>query len=103
MQNMSMGDAEEQADQRALGSRDWVVEAWEDDELAIMVPGGSGADDWPLLSYADNDYILVWWLPEYDEVLRQVVADYQWAWRGAVLTKAAAADPGGCASFLAEF
>ena len=87
MQNMSVGDAEEQADQRALGSRDWVVEAREDDELAIMVPGGSGADDWPPLSYADNDYILVWWLPEYDEVLRQVVADYQWAWQGAVLTR----------------
>lgn len=37
--------------------------------------------DWPPVSYAENDHILVWWLPEYDDVLRRLVDEYQWAWR----------------------
>ena len=41
--------------------------------------------DWPPVSYAENDHILVWWLPEYDEMLRQLVDEYQWAWRSQVL------------------
>jgi hypothetical protein len=31
-------------------------------------------------SFADNDYILLWWIPEYDDLLRQVVDDCAWAW-----------------------
>ena len=45
------------------------------------------ADDWPPVSFAENDHILVWWLPEYDEVLRQLVDEYQWAWRSAVFPR----------------
>jgi hypothetical protein len=30
---------------------------------------------------------LVWWLPEYDEVLRGLVAEYQWAWQGGLLQR----------------
>lgn len=71
--------------------------------------GSSGEDDvestagfspesweelWPPLSYAENDHILVWWLPEYDEVLRQLVADYQWAWQGGVLPRLEPLIPG---------
>jgi hypothetical protein len=31
-------------------------------------------------SFAENDCILLWWLPEYDDLLRQAVDEYQWAW-----------------------
>ena len=56
--------------------------------------GGRGADDtesasasdvnWvglPPSALAENDHIMVWWLPDYDEAIRQVVATYQWAWQ----------------------
>ena len=43
--------------------------------------------DWPPVSYAENDHILVWWIPEYDDMLRQFVAEYQWAWQSQVLTE----------------
>jgi hypothetical protein len=36
--------------------------------------------DWPPASFADNDHILVWWLPEYDDLLRQLIRELQWAW-----------------------
>jgi hypothetical protein len=36
--------------------------------------------DWPPASFADNDHILVWWLPEYDDALRELIAKWQWAW-----------------------
>ena len=42
---------------------------------------GDSWNDWPPVSFAENDHILVWWLPEYDEALRQLVAEYQWAWQ----------------------
>lgn len=51
-----------------------------DIKRAAVVPGDSW-NDWPPVSFAKNDHILVWWLPEYDEALRQLVAEYQWAWR----------------------
>jgi Homing endonuclease associated repeat len=56
-------------------------------ESTAAVSPGSWEDWWPPLSYAENDHILVWWLPEYDELLRQLVADYQWAWQGGVLQR----------------
>ncbi len=31
-------------------------------------------------SDARNSHILVWWLPDYDEVLRELVDEYQWRW-----------------------
>jgi hypothetical protein len=49
---------------------------------------------WPPVSYAENDHILVWWLPEYDQVLRELVADYQWAWQGGVLERLEPLIPG---------
>ena len=41
--------------------------------------------DWPPVSYAENDHILVWWLPEYDDMLRRLIDEYQWAWQSQVL------------------
>src|SRR6266480_4620766 len=49
-----------------------------------MSRGLGEAEDWPPMSFAENDHILVWWLPEYDDALRQLVDEYQWAWRSAV-------------------
>jgi hypothetical protein len=85
---MSVSGTEDQADRIPLGSNDFSVVARQadDGEVELVVPGGSW-DEWPPASYADNDHILVWWLPDYDEVLRQSVADYQWAWRGVALTR----------------
>jgi hypothetical protein len=54
-------------------------------EVAGAGPPATWDGSWPPLSYAENDHILVWWLPEYDEVLRQLVADYQWSWQGGAL------------------
>lgn len=48
-----------------------------------VIPGadsGGSAEAWPPASLAENDHILVWWLPEYDDALRQMVAQWQWAW-----------------------
>ena len=44
-------------------------------------------EDWPPISFAANDHILVWWLPEYDDALRELVDEYQWAWRSPVLQR----------------
>lgn len=52
--------------------------------VPAAISGGSDADDWPPVSFAENDHILVWWLPEYDDMLRQLVDEYQWAWRSQV-------------------
>ena len=41
-------------------------------------------DNWvglPPSALTENDHILVWWLPDYDEAIREVVAEYQWAWQ----------------------
>lgn len=35
----------------------------------------------PTSALTEDDHILVWWLPDYDEAIRQVVAEYQWAWQ----------------------
>jgi hypothetical protein len=59
----------------------------DDAERAVGVSSESWESSWPPLSFAENDHILVWWLPAYDEVLRQLVADYQWAWQGGVLSR----------------
>ena len=32
------------------------------------------------LSYARNDHVLVWWLPAYDEILRNLVEQWAWGW-----------------------
>jgi hypothetical protein len=44
-------------------------------------------EEWPPISFAENGHILVWWLPEYDEALRQLVDEFQWMWRSAVLSR----------------
>ena len=49
--------------------------------------------DWPPVSYAENDHILVWWLPEYDDLLRRLVDEYQWAWRSEVLSELESSSP----------
>jgi hypothetical protein len=60
-------------------------------QIAGQEPGSleivSEIEDWPPASFAENDHILVWWLPEYDDVLRQLVEEYQWAWRSVVLSR----------------
>lgn len=43
--------------------------------------------DWPPVSFAQNDHNLVWWLPEYDDMLRRLVDEHQWAWRSQVLAE----------------
>jgi len=42
---------------------------------------GISREDWPPVSFADNDHILVWWLPEYDDILRELVDKWQWAYK----------------------
>ena len=42
---------------------------------------------------ARNDRILVWWLPDYDEALRQLVDEYQWVWPSMARVKLEAAIP----------
>lgn len=52
--------------------------------ISGAVSGGPSAnpdDDWPPASFADNDHVLVWWVPEYDAALRDLIARWQWAWR----------------------
>jgi hypothetical protein len=56
-------------------------------ETSDLAPGALPESDWPPVSYAENDHILVWWLPDYDEMLRHLVDEYQWAWRSQVLTE----------------
>ena len=51
---------------------------------AAAARNASETYDWPPDSFAENDHILVWWLPEYDDLLRQLVEEYQWAWRSAL-------------------
>jgi hypothetical protein len=41
-------------------------------------------DDWPPVSFAANDHILVWWLPEYDDAIRASIQEYEWAWRAVI-------------------
>lgn len=36
--------------------------------------------DWPPLRFADNDHILTWWLPDYDEALRRLAERRGWIW-----------------------
>jgi len=59
--------------------------------------GTSAPDDrWvglPPSALTENDHILVWWLPEYDEAIRQVVAEYQWAWQIPMLARLQALVP----------
>jgi hypothetical protein len=47
---------------------------------------------------ARNDRILVWWLPDYDEALRQLVDEYQWVWPSMARVKLEAAIPAGVLS-----
>ena len=58
--------------------------------------------DWPPVSYAENDHILVWWLPEYDDMLRQLVDEYQWAWQSQVLTELPSIGPRGRSACMAR-
>ena len=52
-----------------------------------LAPAASDLYDWPPASYAENDHVLVWWLPEYDDLLRQLVDEYQWAWQSVLLRR----------------
>jgi hypothetical protein len=29
-------------------------------------------------SFAENDFILLWWLPEYDDLIRRSLEEFQW-------------------------
>jgi hypothetical protein len=47
----------------------------------------------PPAALTENEHILVWWLPEYDEAIHQVVAEYQWAWQIPMLARLRALVP----------
>ena len=51
---------------------------------------GSGL---PPAALTENDHILVWWLPDYDEAIGEVVAEYQWAWQIPMLERLEALVP----------
>ena len=56
----------------------------------------ASGDRWvglPPSALTENDHILVWWLPEYDEAIREVVAEYQWAWQIPMLERLEALVP----------
>jgi hypothetical protein len=56
----------------------------------------ASGDRWvglPPSALTENDHILVWWLPEYDEVIREVVTEYQWAWQIPMLERLEALVP----------
>jgi hypothetical protein len=81
---MSMTDPESKNASRGLGSAE---------TSAVTSQDRWEAYEWPPASFAENDHILVWWLPEYDDVLRQVVEEYQWAWRSVILSRLEALIP----------
>ena len=54
-------------------------------ELGITESSFEYLDDWVSIAAVKNNHILVWWLPEYDDALRSLVEEYQWAWCGALL------------------
>jgi hypothetical protein len=86
MQDVCVSDDEEQTKRVQPGGMRIAAEVRTTASADVsVVVSGDGSDDWPPVSYAANDHILVWWLPEYDDVLRRLVAEYQWAWRGEVL------------------
>jgi hypothetical protein len=45
------------------------------------------------VAHADNDRILVWWLPDYDDELHKLVDEYQWAWPSMARVKLEAVIP----------
>ena len=55
--------------------------------------GAPYVSDWPPVSYAENDNILVWWLPEYDDLIRRCVDELQWQWTRAITRRLEAAVP----------
>ena len=80
-----MADTGGQSAESQLGSSRFSVVGQEFGPIEISA--------WPPVSFAENDHILVWWLPEYDDMLRQLVEEYQWAWRAAVLSRLEALIP----------
>jgi hypothetical protein len=78
---VSSEDSTADSDRGRLGSALFSLDGRDvgTSERAMVV-----SDDWrygPSLRLTENNHILVWWLPEYDEAVRQVVAEYQWAWQ----------------------
>ena len=54
-------------------------------ERSDTQPSAVEGGDWPPVSFAQNDHILVWWLPEYDDALKDLVDTWQWDWKRHVL------------------
>ena len=75
-----MGDVEEQATWGRPGGMRYSVgrEAGDTESASASDVNWVGL---PPSALTENDNIMVWWLPEYDEAIRQVVATYQWAWQ----------------------
>jgi hypothetical protein len=93
---MAVADPDRQAAENQLGSSlfSGVGQEFGSAEVSEVVPQDLWEGyDWPPASYAENDHILVWWLPEYDDLLRQLVEEYQWVWRSAVLSRLEALIP----------
>jgi hypothetical protein len=77
---VSSEDSPADIDRGRLGSAVFSLDGRDVGSESAMV----ASDDWhygPPLRLTENDHILVWWLPEYDKGVRQVVAEYQWAWQ----------------------
>lgn len=49
-------------------------------EINQVDTSGAGSD-WPPIHFADNDWILTWWLPDYDDALRRLAERRSWAWQ----------------------
>jgi hypothetical protein len=91
-----MREAERETDVTLSGTAGATRLGQDHGSAGLPVPGTGDewqVGDWPPASYAENDHILVWWLPEYDDMLRELVAAYQWAWRSAVLPRLEIAVP----------
>ena len=43
-------------------------------------------DNWTSIGGVENDHILIWWLSEYDDILRKLVDEYQWAWKAELIS-----------------
>ena len=89
---VSPEDSPADIDRGRLGSALFSLDGRDVGSESAMI----ASDDWcygPSLRLTENDHILVWWLPEYDKAVRQVVAEYQWAWQIPLLVASGNADP----------
>jgi hypothetical protein len=67
---MPVADAEKEANRQVIGEHTFFIDGPEVGGIERAAVASSDIwDDWPPVSLAENDHILVWWLPEYDEAV----------------------------------